>query len=188
MSCPAATRVKVRGVQVHGAAQPAAVAGQRVAVNLGGVEVADVARGQNARTPRRLRRDARGRRGVELLPTAKPLRHGARVRFHQGTAEMLGRVSPDRPRRDERSRSGRAARAFVRRPPRSGRRCSRAATASSFGLLAVGHDRRRLRHRSASAADRRFGRPRRIRDPNGSTSIRMEGEWTDRPPNLRRRR
>ena len=30
---------------------------------------------------------------IEVLPTAKPLKHGARVRFHQGTAEMLGRVA-----------------------------------------------------------------------------------------------
>ena len=30
---------------------------------------------------------------VELLPGAKPLKHGARVRFHQGTAEILARVA-----------------------------------------------------------------------------------------------
>src|SRR5205823_6115330 len=30
---------------------------------------------------------------LELLPDVKPLRHGARVRFHQGTAEILGRVA-----------------------------------------------------------------------------------------------
>ena len=29
---------------------------------------------------------------VDLLPDAKPLRHGARVRFHHGTTELLGRV------------------------------------------------------------------------------------------------
>ena len=30
---------------------------------------------------------------VEVLPDARPLKHGARVRFHQGTAEVLGRVA-----------------------------------------------------------------------------------------------
>ena len=30
---------------------------------------------------------------IELLPSAKPLRHGARVRIHNGTAEVLGRMS-----------------------------------------------------------------------------------------------
>ena len=38
--------MKVRGLQVHGARVPRAVAGQRVAVNLGGVDTADVLRGQ----------------------------------------------------------------------------------------------------------------------------------------------
>ncbi len=37
---------KVRGVQVHGSTTSEAVAGQRTAVNLGGLEVGDVARGQ----------------------------------------------------------------------------------------------------------------------------------------------
>ena len=30
---------------------------------------------------------------IDLLPSAKPLKHGARVRLHNGTAEVLGRVS-----------------------------------------------------------------------------------------------
>src|SRR5438874_3877194 len=44
---PAERVVKVRGLQVHGARRDQAVAGQRAAVNLGGVEVDDIARGQN---------------------------------------------------------------------------------------------------------------------------------------------
>src|SRR5947208_4916383 len=43
--------VKVRGVQVHGARRDAAVAGQRSAVNLGGIDVDEVERGQSAVTP-----------------------------------------------------------------------------------------------------------------------------------------
>ena len=30
---------------------------------------------------------------VDLLPSMKPIKHGARVRLHDGTAEVLGRVS-----------------------------------------------------------------------------------------------
>ena len=30
---------------------------------------------------------------IDLLPSAKPLKHGARVRVHNGTSEVLGRVS-----------------------------------------------------------------------------------------------
>jgi selenocysteine-specific elongation factor len=84
---------KVRGLQVHGRSEESAEAGRRVAINLGGVEVADVARGhtladREAFEPTR-RLDAR----LDLLPDARPLRQGARVRFHCGSAELLGRVA-----------------------------------------------------------------------------------------------
>ncbi len=89
---PSGRSVKVRGLHVHGETQDQVVAGRRVAVNLAGVDVADIARGEtltrvDAVTVTR-HADAR----VELLPTAKPLKHGARVRFHQGTRELLGRI------------------------------------------------------------------------------------------------
>jgi len=69
------------------------VAGQRAAVNLGGIEVEEIARGQNLVTPGAFHDTRVVDAALELLPSAKPLKHGARVRFHQGTAEMLGRVS-----------------------------------------------------------------------------------------------
>jgi selenocysteine-specific elongation factor len=90
---------KVRGLQVHGRSQTSAEAGRRVAINLGGVDVSDVVRGHtladhDAFEPTR-RLDAR----LDLLPEARPLRQGARVRFHCGTAELLGRVAlTERPR------------------------------------------------------------------------------------------
>src|SRR5262249_2075512 len=82
---PGARAVKVRGVQVHGARQTAAAAGQRSAVNLGGVEVDDISRGQNLVTPQAFEETRVVDAAVEVLPGARPLRHGARVRFHQGT-------------------------------------------------------------------------------------------------------
>ena len=90
---PGGRRVTVRGLQVHGADQREATAGERSAVNLAGVDVSDVVRGQvlvsrAAFTPTVLA-DVR----IETLPDAKPLKHGARVRCHQGTAEILGRVA-----------------------------------------------------------------------------------------------
>ncbi len=90
---PAGRDVKIRGLQAHGASQRVAVAGQRVAANLSGVDVADITRGDTAVSPgcfeatRRL--DAR----LRLLPSARRLKHGARVRFHHGTSEVLGRVA-----------------------------------------------------------------------------------------------
>lgn len=90
---PGARRVKVRGVQVHGASRDEVRAGQRAAVNLAGIDVADVTRGQvlvaAGTLPGRTVLDA----AVTVLPAAAPLVHGARVRFHEGTAETLARVS-----------------------------------------------------------------------------------------------
>ncbi|MCC7178397.1 MAG: selenocysteine-specific translation elongation factor [Acidobacteria bacterium] len=84
---------KVRGIQVHGDARDAVTAGQRAAVNLGGVELADVSRGQTLAAAGSLAVTRRADVDVELLPSARALRHGARVRVHHGTAEVLARVS-----------------------------------------------------------------------------------------------
>jgi len=90
---PAGRAVKVRGVQVHGRPREAAVAGERAAVNLGNVEVADLTRGDVLATPGTLEPTRRFDAVLDLLPSARPLKHGARVRVHQGTAEVLGRVT-----------------------------------------------------------------------------------------------
>ena len=90
---PGDRRVKVRGVQVHGEKRPEAVAGQRTAINLAGVEVDQISRGQALVTPGAFEETRLADAVVEVLPGAKPLKHGARVRFHQGTAEILGRVA-----------------------------------------------------------------------------------------------
>jgi selenocysteine-specific elongation factor len=90
---PGDRRVKVRGVQVHGQAHAEAVAGHRAAVNLSGVEVDEIARGQNLVTPGAFAATRVVDAVIELLPSAKPLKQGARARFHQGTTEVLGRVS-----------------------------------------------------------------------------------------------
>jgi selenocysteine-specific elongation factor len=90
---PSETRVKVRGLQVHGAPRTSVGAGRRVAVNLGGVDVADVQRGNTLTLPGGLSSTRRLDAVVQLLPDARALRHGARVRFHHGTVEVLGRVA-----------------------------------------------------------------------------------------------
>src|SRR5688500_6466068 len=90
---PGDRHVRVRGLQVHGAKRGEAVTGQRTAVNLGGIEVAEIRRGHSLATPGSLSMTRRADALLDLLPTAKPLRHGARVHFHQGTSELLGRVS-----------------------------------------------------------------------------------------------
>jgi selenocysteine-specific elongation factor len=90
---PGGRVVSVRGIQVHGRPTVEAVAGERTAVNLGGVDVADVERGQVLVAPHSFEPTRVADLVVEMLPDVKPLKHGARVRFHHGTAEILGRVS-----------------------------------------------------------------------------------------------
>jgi selenocysteine-specific elongation factor len=90
---PAAREVRVRGLQVHGATVGTAAAPRRVAVNLGGVEIGDVHRGMTLGGVGSLGVTRRLDVCIDLLPGTAGLRHGARVRLHQGTAETVARVS-----------------------------------------------------------------------------------------------
>ena len=89
---PSGRVVKVRGLHVHGKSQGEAVAGQRVAVNLSGVDVADITRGETLTSTDAVTVTRHADVQIELLPTARQLKHGARVRFHQGTRELIGRI------------------------------------------------------------------------------------------------
>ena len=90
---PSGRDIKVRGLQVHGVAQSTAVAGQRVAANVSGVDVSEIGRGDTAVTPGCFETTWRVDAVLDLLPQARRVRHGARVRFHQGTSEVLGRIA-----------------------------------------------------------------------------------------------
>ena len=90
---PRGLAASARSVQVHGHQHAEAGAGNRVAVNLGGLELSDVERGATLCEPGSLEPTTRIDVAVDLLADAKPLRHGARVRFHQGTSELMGRIA-----------------------------------------------------------------------------------------------
>src|ERR1700730_1297757 len=85
--------VRVRGTQVHGLPVARALAGQRTAVNLAGVDVAVIERGMVLAPLGRLRPAQILDVWVDVLPSAsRALRSRARVRVHIGAAEVLGRV------------------------------------------------------------------------------------------------
>jgi len=86
---PGGKRVRVRGVQVHGATSEEAIAGQRTALNLAGVSTEDMARGMTLAPPETFRSTSRVDTLLSLLPTAKPLKDGARVHFHSYTMETI---------------------------------------------------------------------------------------------------
>lgn len=84
---------RVRNIHVHGQKVKTAEAGQRVAVNLSGVETDDIKRGNVLAAPGSLKPSHRLDARLKFLSSAaKPLKHRARVRFYLGTAEILGRV------------------------------------------------------------------------------------------------
>ena len=90
---PSGRHVKVRGLQVHGEATDRPRSGQRVAVNLAGLDVGDLSRGDVLVQPDGLESTRRLDATLRLLPHTRPLKHGGRVRFHSGTSEVMARVS-----------------------------------------------------------------------------------------------
>ncbi len=118
---PGSRTVRVRGLHLHGAPQTEVGPRHRVAVNLAGVDVADITRGQTLAAPGLLTVTRRLDVEIDVLPSAHPLRHGERIRFHTGTADAFGRLvlvgeagSPSRRGFGEASEIGPGARALVR--------------------------------------------------------------------------
>ena len=90
---PLEIQAKVRGLQVHNEKADQAVAGQRTAVNLQGVEKASVERGAVILHPNTV--EPTNLLDVEIihLPhTPRPLRNGVMLRFHTGTSLHLAKV------------------------------------------------------------------------------------------------
>ncbi len=89
---PTGRRLRVRGVQVYGEAAGQALAGQRTALNLADIEPAELARGMVLAAPGVFRTVTQVDCALQLLPSAKPLKHRAPVHFHAGTAEIEAQV------------------------------------------------------------------------------------------------
>ena len=90
---PQARRVRVRGVQVHGTSVDRAQSGQRTAVNLAGVDVAEIERGMVLAPIGRLRATQIIDVQLSVLEAApRSIRTRSRVRIHIGSAEVLARV------------------------------------------------------------------------------------------------
>lgn len=91
---PRGLQTRIRGLQSHGRSVELAEAGSRVAMNLAGVELEDVERGDVAAPPAVHRPtyalDAR----LEVLESCpREVKNRARVRVYLGTAEVLARLT-----------------------------------------------------------------------------------------------
>jgi selenocysteine-specific elongation factor len=90
---PTGRRVRVRGVQVHGDAAVAALAGQRTALNLAGASTQDLARGMTLTPADTFVATRQVDVSLRLLASAaRPLKNRARVHFHSYTMETVGEI------------------------------------------------------------------------------------------------
>lgn len=95
---PSGRRARVRGVQIHGRSRDAARAGARTALQLAGLERAEVARGDELVAPGSLRVARRLLARVRWLPAAgAPLATRTPLRVHLFAAERMAIVRPLEP-------------------------------------------------------------------------------------------
>jgi selenocysteine-specific elongation factor len=91
---PSGRKVRVRGVQVHGHAAEAAIAGQRTALNLAGASTEDLSRGMTVAPPATFTTTRRVDVQLRLLASAsRPLKHRSRVHFHSNTMETVAEIA-----------------------------------------------------------------------------------------------
>ena len=90
---PGARSVRVRGLQTHGESEEVAQAGSRTAVNLSGVDVAEVSRGQTLVVAGELTATDVVDVEITLLEDAPGLKQRARVHLHAFTSEVMASVS-----------------------------------------------------------------------------------------------
>jgi selenocysteine-specific elongation factor len=90
---PLQVNVRVRGLQVHNKPVHEAHAGQRTAVNLAGIDTAQIERGMVLAPAGRLLPTQIVDAWIDVLPhVSRAVRSRSRVRFHIGATEVLGRV------------------------------------------------------------------------------------------------
>jgi selenocysteine-specific elongation factor len=89
---PSAIKSKVRGLHSHGKSIQTAYAGQRVAINLQGVDKEALQRGDAVVIPGQLTPTRKIDAKVELLSDAPVLKSKSLVHFHLGTSETIARV------------------------------------------------------------------------------------------------
>ncbi|HUA00580.1 MAG TPA: selenocysteine-specific translation elongation factor [Candidatus Aquilonibacter sp.] len=89
---PIGRQVRVRGLHSGGKPIEQAVAGQRTAVNLQGIDHSDVARGMVLAPPRIFAPTTRLDARITLLSSAPPLKNRTRAHFHAGSSETIAEV------------------------------------------------------------------------------------------------
>jgi selenocysteine-specific elongation factor len=89
---PARRHLRIRGLHSGGMTIERAVAGQRTAVNLAGVDNTEITRGMVIAAPGIFEPTKRLDARIALLASARPLKNRSQVHFHQGTADTVAEV------------------------------------------------------------------------------------------------
>jgi selenocysteine-specific elongation factor len=89
---PSNIKSKVRGLHSHGKSIQAAYAGQRVAINLQGVDKESLKRGDSVLTPARFTTTKTIDANVELLTDAPTLKSKSLIHLHLGTSDTTARI------------------------------------------------------------------------------------------------
>lgn len=87
---PSGLTGRVRGLQTHKKKEARALPGSRTAVNLSGLSVDDVRRGEVVAAPGHYLPTRRVDARFRLLKDASPLRHASQVKFFTGASETIG--------------------------------------------------------------------------------------------------
>lgn len=90
---PSGLEARVRGIQTHGVDKVVAEAGSRVALNLAGVGVQQIQRGDTATPLSSLHAVPVVDAEITLLPDAATVEHGMRLRLHAFSSESLAHVA-----------------------------------------------------------------------------------------------
>lgn len=90
---PGGRNVRVRGMQIHGRPEEHATAGCRIALNLSGMEVSEISRGQTLVEQEALCAVTTIDVEASLLPGCSGLKHRSRVHLHAFTSDTLAAVS-----------------------------------------------------------------------------------------------
>jgi selenocysteine-specific elongation factor len=90
---PSGRKLRIRNIQVHDTDVERASAGQRVALNLPGISKDEIARGDVIGTPGHIHPTMMIDGRLHLLPSApRRIKNRTRIRFHQGTNEVMARI------------------------------------------------------------------------------------------------
>jgi selenocysteine-specific elongation factor len=90
---PSGLRGRIRGLQTHKKKEETAVPGSRTAVNISGLDVHQIKRGELVAHPGQYHTSQRLDLSIRMLPgVSTPLRHHTEVKFYIGTSETVANV------------------------------------------------------------------------------------------------